>query len=615
MGGPSFSLPSQSLEASWRGRWRRKVEGLAQALTPASEDGNPWRANRLRWFLRVSTANSIVVLLYFLWKLEFRVVIDVLVVLGGFAVAWQLLKIKGKTMLASKVYLGFQFCSIVLASMQDGQAYSESLFLLFMVPLGTAYLLDVRETVIASLFCAVAVIFVAVSGDYWPQLQARPDSPVDWTVIRLVGISVATMCAISTALSTRREREALVLHSQELEDSKAEAEAASRTKSTFLANMSHEIRTPLNGVLGMVQHLRERQLSRQDARAVEVIHQSSEHLLQLLNELLDLSHHVAVSSEPQRVDFDLRSSMHEVRALFSSTLSAAGIQLVLRGEGEQCWVRGDLRRLKQILCSLLGNAIKLCAGRRIVMSLRFRPLPSVESRYTAKICVQFSGVISGKQVEDLFSPEHLEPGDHKSQWGVGLSMSRQLAQAIGGNVLVELDEGHDTGLSLVLPFEAAREPRITPSRRQGNARTMGMDPLPSYRVLVVDDNETNRMVIARSLERWGCKVFEVGDGVEAVEICAKVPFDLILMDIRMPRMDGLEATAQIRASAGINGHTPIVAVTAHTYPEDLERCTQAGMQGHLGKPFRLDVLHQLVQTYAVRGQAQEESRRRGHVVL
>lgn len=599
---PSFQLPSESNRLTRSPAWFGQFVSWAQTLDFATEDSNPWRANRLAWFLGASMVNAITVLLYFAARGQHLVCLDVLLALAAFSLAWHLMKAKGRTVLASKIYLIAQFASIVVSAMKDGQAYSESLFLIVVIPLGAAYLLDTRETIIASLACAVAVIGVAISGEHWPIESTRPDSVWDWTMIRLVGISVATVCAVSTALSTRREQGSLVRYSRKLNQAKPSAEAASLTKSTFLANMSHEIRTPLNGILGMLQVLRDRRLDAQDARAIEVIHQSSEHLLQLLNELLDLSRDETPDSALKTVDFDLRSTMYEVRALFSSTLSAAGIELQVDSGNEPCWVRGDKRRLKQILCNLLGHAIKLTSDHAIEMRLSFRPGPYANTKHLAKICLRFSGLHPGRSFDDLFISELSTHADSRSRAGIGLDISRQLARAIGGDVSAESVSANETCLALTLPLDCAREadrrPRQVDPRR---SPINGMGPLPSFRVLVVDDNETNRMVLSRSLARWGCHVAEAVDGLEAVQVSGKQAFDLILMDIRMPRMDGLEASAQIRALAGPNRATPIIAVTAHTYPEDLERCTKAGMQDLLGKPFRLDTLHTLVQKHAVRG--------------
>lgn len=582
--------------ASW-------VKLLKASWHPATEESNPWRGHRLLWFLRVASINGLGCLAFYLYLGHLREALEVLVVLAVFGCSWFLLSRRvGRTVLASKLFLSAQGVSIALAGLLDGQGYSETLFLLFVVPLGAAYLLEVRETVIASALCAVAVILISLSSAYFPLAQVRSDSLVNWVMIRLVGLSLATAFAISTAQSTRRERKALLLHNAEMERAKQAAEAASRTKSTFLANMSHEIRTPLNGVLGMVQDLRERELEARDGRAIEVIHQSSEHLLQLLNELLALSCDESHLMKAQHADFQLSSVLLEVRALFSSTLSAAGMTLNLQKQPSDDWVRGDKRRLKQILCSLLGNAIKLSSSPDMDMDVQIRAASSISGRRWAKVMIRVTGFASTEQLSELFCIRQSGSTETAANRSVGgLGASRQLARAIGGDVTVESALSTGIHFSLMLPFEPALESRDREASRGTvgtTRRTKFLEPLPSYRILVVDDNETNRLVMTRSLERWGCRVQEVCDGVEAVQAASIHAYDLILMDIRMPRMDGLQATKRIRSTKGPNQHTSILAVTAHTYPDDLDRCIQAGMQGHLGKPFRLDALHGLVQGFA-----------------
>jgi signal transduction histidine kinase/ActR/RegA family two-component response regulator len=383
----------------------------------------------------------------------------------------------------------------------------------------------------------------------------------------------------------------------------AEAQAALRAKAEFLAVMSHEIRTPLNGVLA-VADLINRQLEQEPLRPyVETIVRSGQTLLRLLNDALDLSRAEAGRLELQEDSFRLASLIDDIDGLWRPRAAEAGLTLVAEFDGEgDPWVLGDAVRLKQVLNNLVGNAIK------------FTGQGSVEVRLTSAVDGQYVMVrgevrdtgpgIAPEQIGDLFIPfGQTEAGRHAGGAGLGLSICRQLIEKMGGAIDVTSEPGRGSAFTFEVVLFRTLDPGLSAPAAATDAQ-----PAPSAalaRVLIADDNATNRMVAETLCQMFDCTSESVENGAEAVELARSGRFDLVLMDIKMPVMDGLEATRRIRALGGGFARLPIIALTANADPYDAQAYLAQGIDAVVEKPIKPDVLLAAMSRALAEGAASE----------
>jgi PAS domain S-box-containing protein len=369
-----------------------------------------------------------------------------------------------------------------------------------------------------------------------------------------------------------------------LGEAKVQAEAASEAKSRFLSVMSHEIRTPLAGVLGTLELLDHGLLSPEQRELSGLALRSAKALLALLNDVLDFSkmeaRGVALSAEP----FDAVTLVNEVRELFLSEATGKGLQLEVAVPPTPLWVTGDVLRLRQVFSNLVGNAVKFTPAGRVQVTLSFT-LDGTMARLLGSVSDTGVG-IAQDQVPLLFQPFMQADGSISRRFGgtgLGLVISKRLVDAMGGQLQVESHLGRGTRFWFELALPVAGRAAPTGVMELGEAERRAVAGL---KVLVAEDNPVNQLVLSRLLQRLGCIVSVVDNGEVALQRLAAASFDVMLMDVQMPVLDGLETTRRIRALQNDLATLPIVALTANAFAEDRDACLKAGMDDFLSKPVQ-----------------------------
>ena len=380
----------------------------------------------------------------------------------------------------------------------------------------------------------------------------------------------------------------------ELRRAQREIEAAARAKSDFLSAMSHEIRTPFNGILGMVDLLDDSTLNTEQRGDLQTIRDCGHTLLNLLNDILDVSKIEAGKLTLEHIAFDWREWVHGNLALFTAKAREKG--LLLREELDESlpsYWQGDPHRLRQILLNLLGNAVKFTAQGEIVLRVEKSP----ETPDYIRISISDTGIgMTPETLNKLFQP--FSQGDssvarHYGGTGLGLVICKRLVELMGGQISVT----STPGVGSTFWFELPLQPAMPESATQED--TLLVTPSPSaagLHILLVEDNPVNQKVALLMLEKlgWDLRVTLANNGQQAVEKIQCERYDLILMDCQMPGMDGYEATRQIRAQQRQTGQaaTPIIAMTANAMPHDRQACIDAGMDDYLAKPVSYLALQQ-----------------------
>ena len=377
----------------------------------------------------------------------------------------------------------------------------------------------------------------------------------------------------------------------ELEAAREAALHASRLKSEFLANVSHEIRTPMNGVMGMTDLALQMPLPAEARRYLEVAQSSADLLLQVIDDVLDFSKVEAGKLDMHPVELDVRAEIDELVALMGPRAEARGLMLNARVHDSvpQLFV-GDPVRLRQILLNLTANALKFTERGSVTIEARALDSHEAEaSEVELHFAVRDTGVgISPEhqgRIFDAFVQVGSVPKGDRGGTGLGLAIAARLVGLMGGELKVTSTPGTGSTFFFVVKFPRARHEEAT--QEDDGGREILRRRL---RILVADDNAINRMVTERMLQRSGHTVALAENGLQAMEMALAGRFDLVLMDVQMPEMDGLAATVAIRRAEHSTRRTPIVGLTAHAFRGDRDRCLDAGMDDYVAKPVRREEL-------------------------
>lgn len=490
------------------------------------------------------------------------------------------------------------YLSFLLAGIPAGALGSSSYLLISFVLLAAPILLLIAAILIiaqplgwvgTTVICLVYLVFLSAAA---------------FRIHNLFRESIAYRLSreeLTARLSVQQEE--LRQKNQALDVALGDAQRATVAKSEFLAKMSHEIRTPVNGILGMTSIALDHEMPPEQRETLATVKESAEHLLSLINELLDHSKIEAGKLTLEKSPFDLKGMLDRTARLFSATASQRGVHLRFsRASAVPHYVLGDELRLGQIINNLISNAIKFTPlGGSITVQVEGEREEHGIVACLFKVTDTGIGIPAAQQLKifDAFVQADSSVSRKHGGTGLGLTISANLAALMGGAITLESKEGHGSSFTLRVPLIVASEAEVvraalsdtdsvlsTPHSSGAYVRERRALPT-ACTVLVAEDNRINQRLAQRVLEAEGFSVVLAGDGVQALQVLDRQSIDIVLMDCQMPGMDGYEATRRIRAHPlTAVASVPIVALTAHAMDEDREKCLAAGMNEYISKPFQ-----------------------------
>ena len=429
---------------------------------------------------------------------------------------------------------------------------------------------------------------------------------ITWmTLAQLVLLMAAAFGLLTRHRSQQREQTALTALNDQLRQAQRDTEAASRGKSLFLANMSHELRTPFNGIVGILSILGTTPLSSQQADLVKTVNDSAGHFLKLLNDILDMSALESGKISLQSEAVDLRALMMNVEAIMRPMAIQKGLSFQVPDlPAEPVWVKSDATRLRQILLNLLNNAIKFTEQGQVSLHFRHSIDEKLLQFFEFSICDTGIGLDEtslGKLFQRFYQ---VDSGLSRkfSGVGLGLEISLSLARLLGGDIQVQSQPGQGSNFTVRLPL-VSHQPETVDAAPPSSP--LSITDSEKLRILVAEDHPVNQKFLAFLLQRLGHQAIFCENGEIALQVLDKEDFDVVLMDIHMPVMDGLTATRAIRSRSCRKARIPIIALTADVFKEARESAAAAGVNAFIPKPVQLQELQNALNTH-VNSASQED---------
>jgi signal transduction histidine kinase len=414
------------------------------------------------------------------------------------------------------------------------------------------------------------------------------------TLAQLILLVVAGVTLLRRQQNQEKERVALETMTHNLRVAGERAKAANHAKSEFLANMSHEIRTPMNGVIGMTDLALERATDPTQRSYLNTVMSSATSLMVILNEILDFSKIEAGQVNIEKIPFDLRQMLTETLASLDGRTRLKGLTLDFDAPPNvPQWLVGDPGRIRQVLTNLCDNAVKFTPHGGLTVRLQLSHNNSGDVEAQLSVCDTGVGVPVAKQklIFEAFSQADASTTRQYGGTGLGLTICARLVELMGGRIWVQSEQGQGSTFHFTVQLGAAKPMQPLPASVVTQAPASAVR---SLRILLVEDHPVNQLLATTLLQKWGHTVVLADNGQKAVDLFPSQPWDLVLMDMQMPVMGGLEATQLIRANEPSGHRTPIIAVTANAMEADRQACLQAGMDDFLSKPFNSAALQDLL---------------------
>jgi signal transduction histidine kinase/CheY-like chemotaxis protein len=412
----------------------------------------------------------------------------------------------------------------------------------------------------------------------------------------LAGVALLAVLVLATIIIRRQVKQLSLI--KDLSEARKVALQSAEAKDQFLANMSHEIRTPLNAIKGFGRILKQTQLNNDQQKYASIISTASDNLLNIVNDILDFSKIETGNLVLKKKTFSLTDIVNEVQMMFTALAQEKNLSLLFSvNQSIPAFVKGDPERLRQILVNLVSNAIKFTNAGKV--SLRVDLTEDNSDNVKTRFVVADSGVgIPADKLDLIF--ERFEQIDHsfsrqQGGTGLGLAITKKLAEAMGGTIRVESKIGLGSEFFVDMPFEKVSEEALLEEKKQSDVN-LGSVSVKGIRALVAEDNKMNQLLITSIFEKYDIVTDVVENGEEAVDAAISNKYDMVFMDVQMPKVDGLSATKALRKVHHVE--VPIIAMTAHVLPGEREKCIDAGMDDYLSKPLDEDEVIMMIRKFS-----------------